>query len=56
MNFNGLSVIYINCTLKKSPEKSHTSTLIKLSQNILKNEGVKFEEIRFIDENVVILP
>lgn len=54
MNFNGLSVIYINCTLKKSPEKSHTSTLIKLSQNILKNEGVKFEEIRFIDENVAV--
>lgn len=54
MKFNDLSVVYINCTLKKSPEKSHTSTLMKLSQNILKNENVKFEEIRFIDKEIAV--
>lgn len=54
MKFDNLTLLYINCTLKKSPEKSHTSTLIKLSQNILKNENVEFEEIRFIDQEVAV--
>lgn len=49
MKFSDLKVLYINCTLKKSPEKSHTSTLMKVSQKILKNEAVDYEEIRFID-------
>ena len=51
-NFSNLKVLYINCTLKKSPKKSHTSTLMKVSQNILKEEGVFFEEIRFMDHDV----
>ncbi|WP_432410834.1 flavodoxin family protein [Rasiella sp. SM2506] len=51
-NFSTLKVIYINCTLKKSPETSHTSTLMQVSQNILKKEGVSFEEIRFIDLDI----
>lgn len=49
MKFSNLKVLFINCTLKKSPEKSHTSTLMKVSQKILKNEAVYYEEIRFID-------
>lgn len=49
MKFSDLKVLFINCTLKKSPEKSHTSTLMKVSQKILKNEAVDYEEIRFID-------
>lgn len=49
MKFSDLKVLFINCTLKKSPEKSHTSTLMKISQKILKNEAVDYKEIRFID-------
>ena len=52
IDFSKLKVIYINCSLKKSPETSHTSTLMKVSQKILENENVGFEEIRFIDLNV----
>lgn len=51
-NFSDLKVLYINCTLKKSPKKSHTSTLMKVSQSILNKEKVKHEEIRFIDEDI----
>ncbi len=51
-NFSELSVLYINCTLKKSPEKSHTATLMDVSKSILDKEKVKHEEIRFIDEEV----
>lgn len=51
-DFTDLNVLYINCTLKKSPEKSHTSTLMDVSKAILDKEKVKHDEIRFIDEDV----
>lgn len=50
--FNNLSAIYINCTLKKSPETSHTESLMEVSKNIMRNENVSIEEIRFIDHNI----
>ncbi|WP_179004639.1 flavodoxin family protein [Winogradskyella forsetii] len=52
MDFSKLKVLYINCTLKKSPEQSHTETLMKVSQNILKKEKVSFETVRLIDFDV----
>jgi len=51
-DFSKLRCIYINCTLKKSPEKSHTSTLIEVSKNIMEKEKVQVEEIRFVDHDV----
>jgi multimeric flavodoxin WrbA len=54
MDFSKLKVLYINCTLKKSPSISHTETLMKVSQNILKKENVSFETIRFIDLDVAV--
>lgn len=54
MNFSKLKVLYINCTLKKSPDISHTETLMKVSQSILKKENVSFETIRFIDHDVAV--
>lgn len=47
--FNDLSAVYINCTLKKSPEKSHTRGLIDVSMNIMKKEGVAVDLIRLVD-------
>lgn len=47
--FKGLKALYINCTLKKSPDKSHTAGLMSLSEAIMKREGVELEHIRFID-------
>lgn len=51
-DFSNLSVVYINCTLKKSPDKSHTSTLMNVSKAIMEEEKVKVEEIRLIDHQV----
>ena len=51
-DFSNLNALFINCTLKKSPETSHTSTLISVSKNILNAEGVQVEEIRLIDHQV----
>lgn len=52
INFKGLKAIFINCTLKKSPAESHTSTLIQVSKEIMEKENVEVEEIRFIDHDI----
>ncbi len=51
-SFKGLNALYINCTLKKSPEKSHTHGLMKVSMDIMKKEGVAVEEFRLVDYDV----
>ncbi|WP_339634984.1 flavodoxin family protein, partial [Bizionia echini] len=53
-DFKGLKALFINCTLKKSPQKSHTETLINVSRNIMEREGVTTEVIRFIDQDVAV--
>lgn len=51
-DFSGLKAIYFNTTLKKSPEQSHTDTLIEASQAIMKKHGVDTETIRVIDHDI----
>ncbi|AWV97240.1 flavodoxin family protein [Arcticibacterium luteifluviistationis] len=51
-DFSHLSVVYVNCTLKKSPGKSHTASLMDISKSIMMKEKVKIDEIRLIDHDV----
>ncbi len=51
-DFSGLKAVYINCTLTKSPGRSHTQALMDVSEGIMKREGVKTENIRFIDHDI----
>lgn len=51
-DFSDLSAVFINCTLKKSPEVSNTEGLLKASENIMKKHGVKTEVIRSIDYDI----
>ncbi len=51
-DFSGLRALFINCTLKKSPETSNTEGLIKVSQMIMEKHGVKTELIRAIDHDL----
>jgi multimeric flavodoxin WrbA len=51
-DFSKLKALYINCTLKKSPEKSHTKILMEVSASIMKKEGVQVDHIRFIDHDI----
>lgn len=51
-DFSNLSALFINATLKKSPDKSHTDTLIGVSQKILQKNGIKTEVIRSIDHDI----
>ena len=52
VDFSTLKAVYVNCTLKKSPDKSHTQGLMNLSQNIMKNEGVSVKNIRAVDHDI----
>ena len=51
-DFSDLSAIYINCTLKRSPEQSHTQGLADISMEILRRQGVSVEEVRAIDHDI----
>jgi multimeric flavodoxin WrbA len=51
-NHSNLRAIFMNATLTKSPEPSHTETLIKVSQKIMEKQGVKTEVIRPIDHDI----
>lgn len=51
-DFTGLNALFLNATLKKSPEKSHTDGLIEISKSIMEKHGVKTEVIRAIDHDI----
>jgi len=51
-DFTNLKAIYVNCTLKKSPETSHTDGLMQVSKNIMRKEGVEVDEIRLVDHDI----
>ena len=51
-DFSDLTAMYVNCTLKKSPRKSHTQGLMDVSKNIMIKEGVNVDNIRFVDHDV----
>lgn len=51
-DFSNLKALYINCTLKRSPQKSHTRTLMDVSMNIMDKEGVEAECMRLVDHDV----
>jgi len=52
IDFSDLSALYFNCTLKPSPELSHTEGLIKNSKAIMEAQGVSVEVIRPIDYKI----
>jgi multimeric flavodoxin WrbA len=51
-DFSGLRALYVNCTLKPAPERSHTQGLIDLSCAIMTANGVAVEEVRAVDHDL----
>ncbi len=51
-DFEGLRAIFLNCTLKRSPELSHTGGLIDISRAIFERNGVAVEVLRPIDFDI----
>lgn len=53
-DFSELRALFINCTLKKSPRKSHTTGLMKIPMSIMEKQGVKVEMIRAVEYDLPV--
>ena len=51
-DFSDLSALFINCTLKRSPEPSNTRALADLAVAIMESNGVSVEVIRAVDHQI----
>jgi multimeric flavodoxin WrbA len=51
-DFSDLRALFINCTLKRSPEVSHTQGLADISMEIMRRQGVTVESVRAIDHSI----
>jgi len=51
-DFSDLRAVYINCTLKRSPELSHTQGLMDRSIRLMRDQGVHVDSLRLIDQDV----
>lgn len=49
---DGLRAVYVNCTLKPSPELSHTAGLMDRSVRIMRSNGVTVDEVRAVDHDI----
>ena len=51
-DFSDLKALFLNCTLKRSPELSHTEGLVTISRTIMEKNGVSVEELRPVDYDI----
>ena len=49
LDFSDLRAVFVNCTLKRSPEVSHTAGLMAVSTAIMAAHGVAIDEFRAVD-------
>lgn len=49
VDYSDLRAVYLNGTLKRSPEASHTSGLIDVSAHILAGVGARVDHVRAVD-------
>ncbi|MDP9386473.1 MAG: flavodoxin family protein [Actinomycetota bacterium] len=50
--YDDLRALFINCTLKRSPERSHTQGLADRSIAILRDQGVTVDVVRAVDHDI----
>ncbi len=51
-SYDDLAAVYINCTLKPSPEMSHTELLGEASMDIMRAQGVSVTSLRAVDHDI----
>jgi multimeric flavodoxin WrbA len=51
-DFSGLRAIFINTSLKPSPEVSNTQGLIDISAEIMRRQGVEVDQFRAVDYDI----
>jgi multimeric flavodoxin WrbA len=50
--YDDLRALFINCTLKRSPEVSNTEGLVEVSRKIMAKHGVQVDVVRAIDHDI----
>jgi multimeric flavodoxin WrbA len=50
--YDDLAALYINCTLKPSPQLSNTQGLVDVSAAIMRKQGVQVDTIRAVDHDI----
>ncbi|WP_270375332.1 flavodoxin family protein [Marinicauda sp. Alg238-R41] len=51
-SYTDLKAVFVNCTLKRSPQTSNTQGLMTNAQAIMEKQGVSVETIRLVDHDV----
>ena len=51
-DFSDLAAVFVNCTLKRSPEVSNTQGLVDISAEIMRRQGVTVECVRAVDHRI----
>ena len=51
-DFSDLRALFVNCTLKRSPEVSNTQGLADISIEIMRRQGVQVDVVRAIDRDI----
>jgi multimeric flavodoxin WrbA len=51
-DFSDLRALFINCTLKRSPERSHTQGLADIAIAIMERNGVTVDQFRAVDHDI----
>ena len=51
-DFSGMRALFLNCTLKRSPEVSNTQALVDASAEIMQKHGVVTEVVRVVDHDI----
>jgi multimeric flavodoxin WrbA len=52
MSGKKLKALYLNCTLKRSPNMSHTDALLEKSRKLLEEQGIETEVLRPVDQEI----
>ena len=51
-DFSDLRALFVNCTLKRSPERSHTQGLADVAVEIMRRQGVTVDVVRAVDHDL----
>ncbi|QKW10063.1 flavodoxin family protein [Streptomyces sp. NA04227] len=52
--YDDLRALFINCTLKRSPERSNTQGLVDISRRIMERNSVQVDEFRAVDHDIAV--
>ena len=52
MDYSDLKALFVNCTLKRAPEPSHTQALMDVAAGVMRAQGVAVDVVRAVDQEL----